>query len=99
MIMTYLMPYVLCLKHLMYFHLMRGRVMLIYDSFALVGWTSTPKGGRLRIKPNMCSGKVKAVNAQSMLKPSTRQQGCRVCLHASTLIHRDHPPGGKDHLS
>ena len=29
----------------MYFSLMLGRVMLTCDSFALVGWTSTPKGG------------------------------------------------------
>ena len=29
----------------MYFSLMFGRVMLTCDSFALVGWTSTPKGG------------------------------------------------------
>ena len=29
----------------MYFSLMRGRVMLTCDSFALVGSTSTPKGG------------------------------------------------------
>ena len=45
MLMTYLMSYVLCLIHLMYFSLMLGRVMLTCDSFALVGWTSTPKGG------------------------------------------------------
>ena len=45
MLMTYLMSYVLCLIHLMYFNLMLGRVMLTCDSFALVGWTSTPKGG------------------------------------------------------
>ena len=31
--------------HLMYFCLMLGRVMLTCDSFALVGWTSTPEGG------------------------------------------------------
>ena len=47
MLMTYLMSYVLYLIHLMYFSLMLGRVMLTYDSFALVGWTSTPKGGLL----------------------------------------------------
>ena len=29
----------------MYFSLMLGRVMLTCDSFALVGWTATPKGG------------------------------------------------------
>ena len=29
----------------MYFSLILGRVMLTCDSFALVGWTSTPKGG------------------------------------------------------
>ena len=45
MLMTYLMSYVLYLIHLMYFSLMLGRVMLTCDSFALVGWTSTPKGG------------------------------------------------------
>ena len=45
MLMTYLMSYVLYLIHLMYFYLMLGRVMLTCDSFALVGWTSTPKGG------------------------------------------------------
>ena len=45
MFMTYLMSYVLYLIHLMYFSLMLGRVMLTCDSFALVGWTSTPKGG------------------------------------------------------
>ena len=45
MLMTYLMSYVLCLIHLMYFSLMLGRVMLTCDSFALVGWASTPKGG------------------------------------------------------
>ena len=45
MLMTYLMSYVLCLIHLMYFSLMLGRVLLTCDSFALVGWTSTPKGG------------------------------------------------------
>ena len=39
------MSYVLYLIHLMYFSLMLGRVMLTCDSFALVGWTSTPKGG------------------------------------------------------
>ena len=39
------MSYVLYLIHLMYFSLMLGRVMLACDSFALVGWTSTPKGG------------------------------------------------------
>ena len=47
MLMTYLMSYVLYLIHLMYFSLMLGRVMLTCDSFALVGWTSTPKGGLL----------------------------------------------------
>ena len=46
MFMTYLMSYVLCLIHLMYFYLMLGRVMLTCDSFSLVGWTSTPKGGQ-----------------------------------------------------
>ena len=45
MLMTYLMSYVLYLIHFMYFSLMLGRVMLTCDSFALVGWTSTPKGG------------------------------------------------------
>ena len=45
MLMTYLMTYVLYLIHLMYFSLMLGRVMLTCGSFALVGWTSTPKGG------------------------------------------------------
>ena len=45
MLMTYLMSYVSYLIHLMYFYLMLGRVMLTCDSFALVGWTSTPKGG------------------------------------------------------
>ena len=45
MFMTYLMSYVLYLIHLMYFSLMLGRVMLTCDSFALIGWTSTPKGG------------------------------------------------------
>ncbi len=45
MLMTYLMSYVLYLIHLMYLSLMLGRVMLTCDSFALVGWTSTPKGG------------------------------------------------------
>ena len=45
MLMTYLMSYVLYLIHLMYFYLMLGRVMLTCDSVALVGWTSTPKGG------------------------------------------------------
>ena len=39
------MSYVLCLIHLIYFSLMLGRVMLTCDSFALVGWTSTHKGG------------------------------------------------------
>ena len=29
----------------MYFSLMLGRVLLTCDSFALVAWTSTPKGG------------------------------------------------------
>ena len=48
MLMTYLMSYVLYLIHLMYFSLMLGRVMLTCDSFALVGWTSTPKGGCLK---------------------------------------------------
>jgi hypothetical protein len=33
----------------MYFSLMLGRVMLTCDSFALVGWTSTPKGGSRNI--------------------------------------------------
>ena len=47
MLMTYLMHYVLYLIHLMYLSLMLGRVMLTCDSFALVGWTSTPKGGSL----------------------------------------------------
>ena len=45
MLMTYLMSYVLYLIHLKYFSLMLDRVMLTCDSFALVGWTSTPKGG------------------------------------------------------
>ena len=45
MLMTYLMSYVLYLIHLMYLSLMLRRVMLTCDSFALVGWTSTPKGG------------------------------------------------------
>ena len=45
MLMTYLMSYVLYLIHLMYLFLMLGRVMLTCDSFSLVGWTSTPKGG------------------------------------------------------
>ena len=45
MLMTYLMSYVLYLIHLMYFSLMLGRVILTCDSFASVGWTSTPKGG------------------------------------------------------
>ena len=49
--MTYLMSYVLCLIHLMYFSLMLGRVMLTCDSFALVGWTSTPKGGLVMVDP------------------------------------------------
>ena len=47
MLMTYLMSYVLYLIHLKYFSLMLDRVMLTCDSFALVGWTSTPKGGLL----------------------------------------------------
>ena len=49
MLMTYLMSYVLYLIHLMLGRVMltcdSGRVMLTCDSFALVGWTSTPKGG------------------------------------------------------
>ena len=45
MLMTYLMSYVLYLIHLKYFSLMLDRVMLTCDSFVLVGWTSTPKGG------------------------------------------------------
>ena len=45
MLMTYLMSYVLYLIHLMYLSLMPGRVMVTCDSFALVGCTSTPKGG------------------------------------------------------
>ena len=45
MLMTYLMSYVLYLIHLMYSYLMLGRVMLTCDYFALIGWTSTPKGG------------------------------------------------------
>ena len=52
MLMTYLMSYVLYLIHLMYFYLMLGRVMLTCDSFALVGWTSTPKGGFSKILNN-----------------------------------------------
>ena len=48
MLMTYLMSYVLYPIHLMYVSLMRGRVMLTCDSFALVGWTSTPEGGYLQ---------------------------------------------------
>ena len=50
MLMTYLMTYDLHLTHLMYFYLMLGRVMLTCASFALVGWTSTPKGGFVRVK-------------------------------------------------
>ena len=42
---AYDLSYVLYLIHLMYFSLMLGRVMLTCDSFALVGWASTPKGG------------------------------------------------------
>ena len=49
MLMTYLMSYVLCLIQLMYFSLMLGNVMLTCDSFALVGWTFTPKGGFLQL--------------------------------------------------
>ena len=60
MLMTYLMSYVLYLIHLMYFSLMLGRVMLTCDSFALVGWTSTPKGGLLKngIKKNAHGARV-----------------------------------------
>ena len=43
-----LMSYVVYLIHLIYFSLMLGRVMLTCDSVALVGWTSTPKGGDFR---------------------------------------------------
>ena len=50
MLMTYLMSYVLYLIHLMYFYLMLGRVMLTCDSFALIGWTSTPKGGYIYLE-------------------------------------------------
>ena len=43
----------------MYFYLMLGRVMLTCDSFALVGWTSTPKGmpkgGLKSIEPQLGS--------------------------------------------
>ena len=56
MLMTYLMSYVLYLIHLMYFSLMLGRVMLTCDSFALVGWTSTPKGGSYKRKRQSIPG-------------------------------------------
>ena len=58
MLMTYLMSYVLCLIPLMYFSLMLGRVMLTCDSFALVGWTSTPKGGLVIATGKIFTGKI-----------------------------------------
>ena len=42
----------------MYFSLMLGRVMLTCDSFALVGWTSTPKGGFILSKNRRTTARV-----------------------------------------
>ena len=70
MLMPYLMSYVLYLIHLMYFSLMLGRVMLTCDSFALVGWTSTPKGGLLQIcykaRRNTVEGAYKTCRSQNI---------------------------------
>ena len=65
MLMTYRMSYVLCLIHVMYFSLMLGCVMLTGDSFALVGWTSTPKGGLYRYDCPVWKVKVETVGHSS----------------------------------
>ena len=38
----------------MCFYLILGRVMLTYRSFALGGWTPTPKGGSLEADSKNC---------------------------------------------
>ena len=78
MFMTYLMSHVLCLIHLMYFSLMLGRVMLTCDSFALVGWTSTPKGGLInKGEGNIYTKKVNVINdttvGRSLAKKSAHE--------------------------